>query len=194
VVWLALGAPAPFEREGAAMLQAAGFTVIRPDLAWQPPGAPGGELADAVVIARASAARGLLPANLARFLVGVGEGGLYARLAACALIGFDGAVSMGGRIAYSGVSPARPIQPMDLLPGLGCALQCHFADDDEETPPAQIDELERRLCVSGRPWQVLRHPPGESWRDGGEAAAWARARAFLLHLAAERSEGLHAVR
>ncbi|MFN7146920.1 MAG: hypothetical protein ACK4YP_24305 [Myxococcota bacterium] len=179
------------------------------------PGAAEGP-ADAVAIAAIAAARDLLPAAGPRFVVGVGAGGLYARLAGCAILGLDGVVAFGGRVRYAGVSARRPIQPLDLLPGLGCALQCHFRDDDPETPPAHVDELERRLAGVSRGWQVFRYPAsrggadrhdrdvrgGEraaapsvgtstteasSWQGADAATAWGRARAFLLHLAAERA-------
>jgi len=171
----------------------AGFLVVVPDLAWRFVG--GGPAADAAdlftdpeVIADIGAARLLLPETAPRFVVGEGAGGLYARLAGCAQRGFDGVVGFGGRTWYSGVSAAHPIQPLDLLPGLACPLQCHFDDDDPAATPAQVDELERRLANGTRPWQVFRYGAGGvGWRGTARATAWSRARAFLLHLAAERS-------
>ncbi len=187
--------PEALELDAAVrLLVSAGFTVVVPDLGWRARGREG-EAADGPsdpeAIADVSAARVLLPEGRPRFVVGVGEGGLHARLAACAVLGLDGAVGFGGRIWYSGVSAQRPIQPLDLLPGLGCALQCHFAEDDPASPPAHVDELERRLANVSRPWQLFRYGvrggAAAGWSGGAAASAWGRARSFLLHLAAERS-------
>lgn len=182
-------APPPLPAELLA-LRAAGFSLLVPDLTWRHPGAPDAmdPVADHEVIADLGAALGLLPQG-PRFVVGIGRGGNYARLAACAVRGLDGVVSLGGRVWYSGVSALRPIQPLDLLPGLACALQCHFDATDPETPPAQVDELLRRLASVSRPWQVFRYDAGQAaaeWRGVPAVTAWGRARAFLVHLSAER--------
>ncbi|MDP2306608.1 MAG: dienelactone hydrolase family protein [Pseudomonadota bacterium] len=162
-----------------------GFVVVVPDLAWRH--GPAG-LSDPEVIQDLVAARNLLPAG-ARFVVGTASGGLYARVAACAVLGLAGAVSFGGRISYAGVNARHPIQPMDLLPGLSCPLQCHFEADDPAAPAAHVDELERRLAGTSQPWQVFRYGP-RSDAHAAEAetrTAWGRASSFLLHLAAERA-------
>ncbi len=177
-------------RDWATRLAARGFAVLIPEMGWRARGAE--ELSDAEAIADVAAARDLLPTDVPRFVLGLGAGGLYARLAACAVLGFTGALDLGGRMHYSGVSARRPIQPLDLLPGLGCALQCHFAALDPATPLQHVDDLERRLAASGRPWQVLRYPgrgagfldPASSaWHREDAATAWARCVSFLAHLA-----------
>ena len=161
-----------------ARLVAAGFVVVVPELGWR-----GGEcLSDPDAIADLRAARDLLPPGR-RFVVGLGQGGLYARLAACAVLGLAGAVSFGGRVSYPGVSAQRPMQPLDLLPGLGCPLQCHFDQADDDTPAGHVDELERRLSGTSQPWQVFRYPlPAR--RGDTARTAWGRVSSFLLHLAA----------
>ncbi|MDP2311423.1 MAG: dienelactone hydrolase family protein [Pseudomonadota bacterium] len=195
----------PGSESAAAQLVDAGFVVVVPDLAWrtprQPPpeGDPGYGLSDPEAIADLVAARELLPPG-ARFVVGVGLGGLYARVAACAVMGLAGAVGFGGRVSYSGVNAKHPIQPLDLLPGLSCPLQCHFDIHDAAAPPAHVDELERRLAGTTQPWQVFRYgnaadpdvaPLLGAARWTGRApdarTAWARTRSFLLHLAADRA-------
>ena len=158
-----------------AVLEQAGFEVVVPDL--------GGDPTDPEVIRLLTAARDLLPAG-PRFVVGTGNGGLYARIAACAVLGLAGAVSFGGRISYAGVNIRQPIQPMDLLPGLSCPLQCHFEADDPAAPAAHVDELERRLAGTSRPWQLFRYG---ARTDEDQRTARGRACSFLLHLAAERT-------
>lgn len=175
----------------AAELTRLGFTTVVPRLTWRLPSAgsdPGELLADPEVIADLAAARDLLPSG-ARFVVGLDDGGLYARLAACAVLGLAGAVGFGGRVSYPSMNARRPIQPLDLLPGLSCALQAHFDDDEPAAPAAHVDELERRLATSTEPWQVFRYGragDGAGWRHRDAATAWGRARSFLLHLAADR--------
>jgi dienelactone hydrolase len=160
----------------------------------EPPDADLADLSDAEAIADIAAARDLLPAGLPRFVIGFGAGGLYARLAACALLGLSGAVDFYGRVYYPGVSARRPIQPLDLLPGLSCPLQVHAAGRDPATTLPHLQELERRLAGTSRPWQVFRYPgrdPGfverdqPGWDPDAAATAWARAVSFLLHLAAD---------
>jgi dienelactone hydrolase len=171
-------------------LASVGFTVVLPVLGWR---AESTDLSDTEVIGDLAAARDLLPRSRPRFVVGLGGNGLYARMAACAVLGLTGAVDLGGRISYPGVSARRPIQPLDLLPGLSCGLQCHFATRDPGTPAAQVDDLERRLATARWPTQVLRYPGREpgfldprlpAWNAENAASAQARTLSFLHHLAA----------
>ena len=186
------GGPVVRSGEATRLLHAAGFTVVVVGLNWRAdaridadgrgiggPDAPAPTLADHQVIADVTAARAWLPVG-SRFVVGVGSAGVYARVAGCAVMGLRGVISFGGRIWYSGVSATRPIQPLDLLPGLACPLQAHVDEDDPDTPAEQIDELERRLSGVHQPWQVFRGP----WRGRAAAPAWGRARNLLLHLSA----------
>ena len=156
--------------EGREVFERAGFSVVSATLTGSDP----------AVIGQLHKLKAQLEAP--RFVVGVGAGGLYARLAACAVLGLSGAVSFGGRLWYPGIDADHPIQPFDLLPGLSCPLQCHFAADDADTPQTWVDELEKRLRAAGRPHQVFRygHLAGAD-RD----TAWGRARNFLLHLSAD---------
>lgn len=155
--------------EGAPLLEAAGFTVVQARL--------NGSDSSAIGQLHKLKAQLALP----RFVVGVGVGGHHSRLAACAVLGLTGVVSLGGRIWFPGTDAEHPIQPLDLLPGLGCALQCHFAADDDETPHTWVDELERRLAGTSRPYQVFRYP---TLVGPERETAWGRTRNFLLHLSA----------
>lgn len=116
-----------------------------------------------------------------RFVVAVDTG--LGRIAAGALPGFAGAVDFGGELVLPGVDDARPVQPLDLLPGLGCPYQAHVAADDPATPAHHVAELERRLRFVAQPSQVLRYPAAGAgfWRT--DPLAWARTLRFLDNLA-----------
>lgn len=191
-------------RDAAERLAGLGWDVAVPDLWWRTGGPPppadddDGEAAEALVadydaLADIAAARDALPPERPRFLVGFGLGGLYARMAACVVFGFSGAVEFYGRIVYPTITPRKPAQPLDLLPGLSCPLQCHFGEDDPVAPLAHVAQLEERLAGLSQPTMVFTYPgcahgfldprrPG--WDQEAARTAWARAVSFLDHLAA----------
>lgn len=190
-------------RDYAGRLVERGFVVAMPDLWWRAGGPPPlgtreeisaavARLVDPEALSDVAVARKLLGAPGRAFVLGFCVGGLYARMAACAMMGFSGAVEFYGRIVYPTIGPAKPVQPLDLLPGLGCPIQCHFGTDDPIAPPEHVAELEGRL--RGRPLatQVFRYPgcghaflnPGRpGWNPEAAALAWARAVNFLEMLA-----------
>lgn len=187
----------------ARQLAAREFTVAIPDLWWRRGGAPpartaaeataaAAELSDPEALRDIAAARGLVLGAGRTFVVGFSVGGVYARLAACAMLGFAGAVEFYGRIVYPTISARKPMQPLDLLPGLGCPLQCHFGDLDPVAPPAHVEALEARLRQRPVPTQLFHYPdcghgfmnparPG--WDPAAATLAWARATTFLDMLA-----------
>ncbi|MFZ5482099.1 MAG: dienelactone hydrolase family protein [Myxococcota bacterium] len=190
-------------RAWAGRLADAGFDVAMPDLWWRTGRPPLGSpeqireavagLADYPALADVATARDRLDATRPRFVMGFCMGGLYARMAACALPGLAGAVEFYGRIVYPTITPQKPAQPLDLLPGLSCPLQCHFGDADPVAPPEHVDQLEQRLAVAPRAAQVLRYPGcghafmnrgGPHWSPDAAELAFARACHFLGHLAA----------
>jgi carboxymethylenebutenolidase len=123
-------------------------------------------------------------------VLGFCMGGLAARLAACTVPGIFAAVEFYGRIVYPTLSAAKPVQPLDLLPGLGCPLQCHFGEEDAVAPRAHLAELEERARRAPRPVQVLRYagaghafmnPARPSYDAARAELAWSRAMAFLDH-------------
>lgn len=182
---------APALRPWAGRLADAGYTVAIPDLGWRGLTDPEDPLADGEALLDVAAARATLPATRPVFVVGFGLGGLYARLAACTTVGLAGVVEFYGRIVYPRVTPRRPAQPLDFLPGLACPIQCHYGTDDAHCPPPHVDELERRLAGRGQPYQVFRYPgcghgfmdPGPAWRPDAAATAWGRTMNFLEQLA-----------
>jgi carboxymethylenebutenolidase len=192
----------PVLRDYAARLVAEGWFVAMPDLWWRT-GRPTlgtservaaavAALADHEALADIAAARSVLPPGLPTFVLGFCVGGLYARMAGCALVGLAGVVEFYGRIVYPTITATKPVQPLDLLPGLGCPIQCHFGSEDPVAPQAHVDELERRLATRPRASQVFRYPgcthafmnperPG--WDPAAARLAWQRAVNFIEHFA-----------
>lgn len=173
-----------------------GYSVAMPDLWWRAPKpdvrAEGGimhaieAVSDSEAMVDVREAMALLPEP--RFVVGFCMGGLYARMAACALPGLRGAVEFYGRIRYPGTSRNKPVQPLDLVSGLGCPIQCHFGEDDTVAPPPHVDELEQRLAGRGHGAQIFRYPgcghaflnpERPTYRAQPAALAWSRALRFL---------------
>lgn len=197
------GVEAPL-RAYAERLVEGGYDVALPDLWWRDGGPPSfdgpdavhaavGRIGDFEALADVGVARDALRADLPRFVVGFCIGGLIARNAACTVPGIAGAVEFYGRIRYGALSPKKPAQPLDLVPGLACPLLCHFGDTDPVAPIEDVRELERRLA--GLPVTALVHvypgcahafmnPTKPGWNAESAATAWGRTVAFLDHLSA----------
>lgn len=121
-------------------------------------------------------------------ILGFGVGGLFGRLAAAALPGFTAVIDFGGRLVYPTITPQKPAQPMDLLPGMSAALQYHAP---LHAPPLEHQqELQRRMEHSSLPFQLFRYEAEAGFYDplattyDADAAelAWTRAIRFLEHL------------
>jgi len=99
-----------------------------------------------------------------------------------------------GRVVYSEQSSAKPIQPLELALNLGCPLLCHFGELDASIPPEHVQQLEERLTMFSREFEIVRHANAghgfqNDTRSGYHAAAagtaWAQTLAFLrVHTAA----------
>lgn len=175
------------------------FTVAVPDLWWRHGGVPVLGSADAIAAAvgrlddgnalrDVAAALSVLPLGLPRVAMGFCVGGLLARLATAALPGLAAGVEFYGRIVYPTLSPEKPAQPLDLLPGRACPLLCHFGELDTVAPPHHVDELERRLASQAVPGRVYRYPgvghgfmnrARPSWNAAAAELAWQRTGRFL---------------
>jgi carboxymethylenebutenolidase len=193
------GVDAPLARR-IEELCGSGWDVVVPDTWWRDPeGRPDVSTPDAVTIAWARAndlgavsdaleARGALPTGLPRFVLGVGAGGVHARMVACmAGGGLTGAVEFEGRLVHGALGPTRPAQPLDLLPGLGCPLLAHIAADDPTIPPAHVAAFRERLSHV-RVSALVHVYKGASrgftgTRTLASRTAWARTHAFFEHLA-----------
>lgn len=115
-------------------------------------------LDDGLALADVGFARDCLGAVAGAAVLGFCLGGLHARLAAACVPGFHAAVEFYGRIVYPTLTPQKPVQPLDLLPGRRAALLCHFGTADPAAPAAHVDELERRLAFQPIPARVHRYP------------------------------------
>ena len=186
-------------RGWAAALVNEGFFVAMPDLWARYGGVPQLDSPDAVLAAVArlddgqamrdiAAAALRLPRGRPRVVLGFCIGGLYARLASATVPGFAAAVEFYGRVVYPTLTPQKPAQPLDLLPGRTCPLLCHFGETDPIAPPHHVDELQRRLAAQPIPSLVYRYPSvGHAFMNPARAGysaeastlAWARTRRFL---------------
>jgi carboxymethylenebutenolidase len=191
-------------RTYAERLVAHGYDVALPDIWWRRGGPPPfdgpdgvhaavAQLGDFEVLADVGAARDALRPELPRFVIGFCIGGLAARNAACTVPGFSGAVEFYGRIRYGALTPKKPAQPLDLVPGLACPLLCHFGDADPVAPIEDVRELARRLQATSVTALVhvypgcghaFMNPSRPGWNADAAATAWGRTLAFLDHLAA----------
>lgn len=143
---------------------------------------------DAGALRGVARARDALGAAPGRAVVGFCLGGLYARLAACAVPGFAAAVEFYGRVVYPTLTAEKPVQPLDLLPGRACPLLCHFGTDDPVAPPAHVDLLEARLATQPLPARVYRYRGAghgfanltlPAWNAEAAALAWSRTLRWL---------------
>ena len=193
---IVLVADADLGRE-AALLVARGYEVVsvpvveRVDL-----DTDASPRSDFDVLAHLTRARDRLDPSRPRFVVGLGPGGLYARMFACSARGLAGAVSFQGTLVYPTLTPSRPAQPMDLLPGLGCPLLCHLAELDPDLTAAHVARLEERLRDCRPSALVYRYDRASAaafrvderarstTESRAHALAWARTHTFLAHLVA----------
>lgn len=187
----------------AAKLVDLGFVVAMPDFWWRespPPMSTHEEIAAAVdriadgqAMSDVAAGRVALGIGAPHFVLGFCMGGLFARMAACVLPGLAGAVEFYGRVVYPVITVNKPVQPLDLLPGLCCPLQVHVGTDDALVPAGHVAELERRLGSRVHASMVFRYqgcrhafmnPERPGWRPDAAATAWGRVVNFLEHMAA----------
>lgn len=125
------------------------------------------------------------------YVVGLGRGGTWALMAAAAVCGFAGVVAFQPRVAYPSLCEQRPTQPLDLLPGVRCPIQVHFAERDEQAPPHHVEAFRERLERLSGAGQLFVYPgaargfldPADAAFDGPSARmALVRTRRFLERL------------
>ena len=93
-----------------------------------------------------------------------------------------------GRIVYRELSGNHPIQPLELALNLGCPLLAHFGAEDATIPAEHRAELEERLTMFSRDFELVVHAgaghgfqndtrPG--YHEVAARDAWARTLEFL---------------
>jgi carboxymethylenebutenolidase len=88
-------------------------------------------------------------------VIGYCSGGRQAYVVACSL-DLDAAVDCyGGRVvaAPEDLTPARPVAPIDLTPGLSCPLLGLFGVQDTNPSPAQTAQIESALREHGKTYE-----------------------------------------
>ena len=135
--------------------------------------APGASSADAAAAARdaggvpdeqcigdvrgaADYLRALSQSNGRVGVIGYCSGGRQAYVVACSLE-LDAAVDCyGGRVvaAPEDLTPARPVAPIDLTPGLTCPLLGLFGAQDTNPSPEQTAQIEAALRAHGKTYEL----------------------------------------
>lgn len=121
-------------------------------------------------------------------VLGFCMGGLYAYLLGCHSRRIGAVVDFYGRIVYPELSPAKPIQPLELALNLDAPLLAFFGEADTSIPSEHVELMERTLgqfakrCeivrVPGAPHGFFNHLRG-SFVAARAEAAWARTLDFL---------------
>lgn len=118
-------------------------------------------LPDARVLGDLHAAVGWLASSGSRGRVGVTGfcmGGQYALLAACTLRGLSACVSFYGMLRYAETNEHKPESPLAAAARLGCPYLGIFGADDALIPPADVEELHRRLAAASKEFAIVSYP------------------------------------
>ena len=82
-------------------------------------------------------------------IIGTCSGGRHAYLTVCRTAGlFDAAVDCwGGNVVQAAdrLTPNQPVSPLDYTQDLSCPLLGLFGEDDQNPPPAQVEQHEQEL-------------------------------------------------
>ena len=163
-----------FYQEFSRRLANHGYAVICPDLYCRTGhGTPDdvaaairaeGGVADDSVVADCQAALAWLKAqpnsNGRVGIVGSCSGGRHAVLVAGRVEGFDAVVDLwGGGVVMSPeqLTPTRPVAPIDYTKDLSAPLLGLFGNDDQNPPPAQVDQHEAELKRHGKEYEFHRY-------------------------------------
>ncbi len=163
-----------FYQEFTRRLANHGYTAICPDLYCRfGHGTPDdvaaavraqGGVADASVIADCAAAlrwlKALPTSNGKVGIVGSCSGGRHAVLVASSVPGFDAVVDLwGGRVVATDeqLTEKQPVAPIALTAQLTAPLLGIFGNDDQNPPPAQVDQHEAELKKHGKTYEFYRY-------------------------------------
>jgi carboxymethylenebutenolidase len=93
-------------------------------------------------------------------LIGTCSGGRHTFLTACRVKGFNAAVDCwGGRVvcAKEELTPAQPVAAIDYTKDLSCPLLGIFGNEDQNPPPAQVNQQEKALKKFGKDYKFHRY-------------------------------------
>ena len=93
-------------------------------------------------------------------LIGTCSGGRHTFLTACRVKGFNAAVDCwGGRVvcAKEELTPAQPVAAIDYTKDLSCPLLGIFGNEDQNPPPAQVNQQEEALKKFGKDYKFHRY-------------------------------------
>jgi carboxymethylenebutenolidase len=94
-------------------------------------------------------------------IIGTCSGGRHAYLAACRVKGFDAVADLWGGgvvMAQQDLTPARPVAPIDYTSDLPCPLLGLFGEEDQNPPPAQVQQHEEELKKRGKTYEFHMYP------------------------------------
>jgi carboxymethylenebutenolidase len=100
--------------------------------------------------------RGLRTSNGKVGIIGYCSGGRQVYLAACTLKGIDAAVDCyGGGVGAgaTGLTPAQPVDPLDLTKDLSCPLLGLFGKEDRRPSPEHVARTEEELKKFGKTYE-----------------------------------------
>ena len=94
-------------------------------------------------------------------IIGPCSGGRHAYLTACREPGFDAVVDLwGGRVVMTEqqLTPQAPVAPIDFTKDLSCPVLGLFGEEDQNPPPAQVQQHEEELKKYGKNYEFHTYP------------------------------------
>ena len=121
-----------------------------------------GGVADAQVVGDCVGARDFLKAQPAVGgkvgILGTCSGGRHAYVVACSSGAFDAVVDLwGGRVVQDELTEKQPVSPVTMTKNMNCPVLGIFGNDDQNPPPAQVDQHEAELKQHGKQYQFHRY-------------------------------------
>jgi carboxymethylenebutenolidase len=91
-------------------------------------------------------------------LIGTCSGGRHTYMVLGRGGNFDaGVVCWGGGLVQDETTPQRPVSPIELTPGIKAPVLGLFGNDDQNPPPAMVDQVEARLKAEGKEYEFHRY-------------------------------------
>ena len=123
-------------------------------------------------------------------IIGFCSGGRQVYIAACKLSDIDDAVDCwGGAVIVddeSRLDEKRPIAPITMTPDLNYPLLGIFGNDDDDTPPSEVDRTEEELKRLGKTYEFYRYDGAghaffstDRYRPEQTVGDWSKIHAFF---------------